>query len=74
MEGKIKERAPARSGEASHSRAGEVATEDLHQELDSLREQMFQELNRMRSKVAQTTPQPNKTKTVASPPGAAGLR
>ena len=38
FEAKIEGRTPARSGEASHSRAGEVATEDLRKELSFLRE------------------------------------
>ena len=75
FEAKIEKSAPARSGEASHSRAGEAATEDLRKELCSLREHVHQELDGMRSKVALSTPQPKpkpiKTKTVASPPGAA---
>ena len=78
FEAKIKERTPARSGEASHSRAWEAATEDLRKELSSLREHVHQELDGMWSKVARSTPQPQpkatkpiKTKTVASPPGAA---
>ena len=49
---KIGERTPARSGEASHSRAGEAATEDLRKELSSLREHVHRELDGMRSKVA----------------------
>ena len=60
-----------RSGEASHSRAGEAAAEDLRKELSSLREHVHRELDGLRSKVAQSTPQPKKKKTVASPPGAA---
>ena len=69
---KLELRTPARSGEASHSRAGEAATEDLRKEFSSFKEQVFQELDGMRSKVARSTPQPQpkKTKTVASPPGA----
>ena len=73
LEGKIEERTPARSCYSSHSRAGDAAIEDLHQELGSLREQLFRKLDGMQSKVARSTPQPNKnrTKTVASPPGTA---
>ena len=56
FEAKIEERTPARSGEASHSRAGEAAIEDLRKVLGSLREQVFRELDGMRSKVALTTP------------------
>ena len=71
FEAEIEERTPARSGEASHSRAGEAATEDLRKELSSLREHVHRELDRMRSKVALITLQPQpkliKTKTVASP-------
>ena len=43
FEAKIEERTPARSGEASHSRAGEAATEDLRKELSSLSESMCTE-------------------------------
>ena len=72
---KIEERTPARSGEASHLRAGEAAAEDLRKELSSLREHVHRELDGLRSKVARSTPQPpqppKKTKTEASPPGAA---
>ena len=71
FEAKIEERTPARSGEASHSRAGEAAAEDLRKELSSLREHVHRELDGLRSKVARSTPQPKKKKTVASPPGAA---
>ena len=73
FEAKIEERTPARSDEASHSRAGEAATEDLRKELSSLKEHVHRELDGMRSKVARSTPQPKpiRTKTVASPPGAA---
>ena len=73
FEAKIEERTPARSGEASHSRAGEAAAEDLRKELSSLREHVHRELDGLRSKVARSTPQPQpkKKKTVASPPGAA---
>ena len=75
FEAKIEERTPARSGEASHSRSGEAATEDLRKEIRSLREHVHRELDGLRSKVARFTPQPpqppKKTKTVASPPGAA---
>ena len=69
----IEERTPVRSGEASHSRAGEAATEDLRKEFSSFKEQVFHELDGMRSKVARSTPQPHpKMKmTVASPPGSA---
>ena len=73
FEAKIEERTPARSGEASHSRAGEAPTEDLRKEFSSLREHVHRELNGMRSKVAQSTPQPQlkqtkpiKTKTVVT--------
>ena len=58
FEANIEERTPARSGEASYSRAGEAATEDLHKELSSLREHVHRELDGMRSKVARSTPQP----------------
>ena len=61
LEAKIEERTPARSGEASHSRAVYAATEDLQQELGSLRENVFRELDGMRSKVARSTLQPNKS-------------
>ena len=75
FEAKIEERTPARSSEASHSRAGEAATEDLRKELSSLREHVHRELDGMRSKVARSTPQsqpkPIKIKTVTSPPEAA---
>ena len=72
FEAKIEKRTPARSGEASQSRAGEAATEDLCKELSSLREHVHRELDGMLSKVARSTPQPpKKTKTVAYPPGAA---
>ena len=73
FEVRIEERTPARSGEASHSRAGEAATEDLRKEFSSFKEQVFHELDGMRSKVARSTPQPQPKKkmTVASPPGAA---
>ena len=74
FERKIEERTPARSGEASHSRAGVAATEDLQKELSSLREYVHRELDGMQSKVVLSTPQqqkPTKTMTVASPPGAA---
>ena len=73
FEAKIEERTPARSGEASHSRAGEAATQDLCKELSSFREHVHRELDGLRSKVARSTPQPQpkKKKTVASPPGAA---
>ena len=60
FEAKIEERTPARSGEASHSRAGEAAAEDLRKELSSLREHVHQELDGLRSKVARSTPQPKK--------------
>ena len=72
FEARIEERTPARSGEASHLRAGEAATEDLRKEFSSFKEQVFHELYGMRSKVARSTPQPlpKKKKTVASPPGA----
>ena len=72
FEAKIEERTPARSGEGSHSRAGEAATEDLREELSSLREHVHREFDGFRSKVARSTPQPQpkKKKTVASPPGA----
>ena len=43
FEAKIEERTPARSGEASHSRAGEAATEDLRKELIALSESMSTE-------------------------------
>ena len=69
LEDKIEERTPARRGEASHSQAVDAATEDLRQELGSLREQVFQELDGMRSKVVRSNPQP--TKTVATNPGTA---
>ena len=71
FEAKIEERTPARSGEATHSRAGEAAAEDLRKELSTLREHVHRELDGLRSKVARSTPQPKKKKTVASPPGAA---
>ena len=64
--GKIKERTSAMSAEASHSRAGDAVAEDLRQELDSLREQLFRELGEMQFKVARTTTQPMKTKIVAT--------
>ena len=70
FEAKIEERTPASSGEASHSRAGEAAAEDLRKELSSLRQHVHRELDGLRSKVARSTPQPKKKKTVASPPGA----
>ena len=72
-EAKIEEKTPARSGEASHSRAGEAAAEDLRKEFSSLREHVYRELDGLRSKVARSTPQPQpkNKKTVASPPGAA---
>ena len=64
FEAKIEERTPARSGEASHSRAGEAATEVLRKELSSLREHVHRELDGMWSKVAWSTPQsqPKQTK------------
>ena len=71
FEAKIVERTPARCGEASHSRAGEAAAEDLRKELSSLREHVHRELDGLWSKVARSTPQPQPKKTVASPPGAA---
>ena len=69
FEARIEERTPARSSEASHSRAGEAATED--KEFSSFKEQVFQELDGMPSKVPRSTPQPQPKKTVASHPGAA---
>ena len=59
FEAKIEERTPARSGEVSHSRAGEAATEDLRKELSSLSLHVHRELDGMRSKVAWFTPQPH---------------
>ena len=54
------------SREASHQRAGS-ATEDLHQEISCLQEQVFQELDGVRSKVAKSNLKPIKIKTVAGP-------
>ena len=75
FETKIEERSTASSGEASHSRAAEAATEDLRKELSSLREHVHRERDGMWSKVARSTPQhkttKTKTMTVASPSGAA---
>ena len=56
FEAKIEERIPARSGEASHSRSGEAAAEDLRKELSFLREHVHRELDGLRSKVAWSTP------------------
>ena len=68
LEVKIEKRTSAVSSEASHSQAGNAATEDLRQELFSLRDHVFRELDGMQFKVAGFTPQPIKTKTVATPP------
>ena len=54
--------------EASLQRA-ENAIENLCPEFCSLREQVFWELDGVRSMVARSTPQPIKTNTVAAPQG-----
>ena len=56
--------------EASLQRAGNK-TENLCPEFCSLREQVFWELDGVRSMVARSTPQPIKTNTVAAPRGTA---
>ena len=58
------------SGEAHHKRARN-ATEDLRQELSSLREQVFRELDKVRSTVARFNRKSIKTKTEVDPPGIA---
>ena len=71
LEAEIEKRTHARIVEASHSRAGDASTEDLRQELGSLREHVLRELDGMQSKDARSTPQLTKTKTMVTPPGTA---